>query len=184
MKASLSGCCSHGLTSHCPWCGASLPSGDATPTFFRSVSHLCPPENLSLRPEIHPSLASLLVPVPSARLLGSDAAQSGADSDWSQGEAGSCSPYSAVPEVPGIKPSGAFVEASCWKTESWRSGGQRPKATEEASVAAPSCPTKVDASQEASTGPCSLLGWEGPVGQEARPGLEDGTQGGLGRSQG
>ena len=87
-----------------------------------------PPENLSLRPEIHPSLASLLVLVPSARLLGSDAAQSGADSDRSQGEAGSCSPYSAVPEVPGIKPSGAFVEASCWKTESWRSGvrGQRP----------------------------------------------------------
>ena len=163
---------------------ASLLSGDATPTFCGSVPHLCPPENLSLRPEIHPSSASFLVLVPSARLLGSDAAQSGADSDRSQGEAGPCSPCPAVPGVPGIKPSGSFVKASCWKTESWRSGGQRPKATEEASAAAPSCPRKVDAPQEASTGPCSLLGGEGPVGQEARPGLEDGTQGGLGQSQG
>lgn len=68
-----------------PWIGITLswvwglpcPMGDATPTFCRSVPYLCPPENLSLRPEIHRSLASLLVPVPSAQLLGSDAAQMG-----------------------------------------------------------------------------------------------------------
>lgn len=41
----------------------------ATPTFCGSAPHIFAPlENLSLRPEIHPSSASLLVPVPSARL--------------------------------------------------------------------------------------------------------------------
>lgn len=63
---------------------------------------------------------------------------------------------------------------------------KRPKAATEQVGAA--CPLLLQKTlvllRRPPQGPPSLLGWVGPVGQEARVSLEDGTQGGLGLSQG
>lgn len=45
-------------------------------------------------------------------------------------------------------------------------------------------PENLGTSEEAPRGPPCLPGWVGPMGQEARAGLKDGTQGELGLSQG